>query len=73
MGEISGLAKMIIGFGVLLIIIGGVLLLLSRTGLGKLPGDIYIKRENFTFYFPVVSMILLSVILTVLANLFFRR
>lgn len=40
--------------------------------LGKLPGDIFIKRGNFTFYFPVVTGIILSLLLTLLLN-FFKR
>ncbi len=73
MGDLSGIAKMIIGIGAGLVLLGGVMLLLSKTGLGKLPGDIFIRRGNFTFYFPVVSMLLLSLILTIIANVIFRR
>lgn len=40
---------------------------------GKLPGDVRIEKENSGFYFPVVSMILISIVLTVIMNLFFRR
>lgn len=42
-------------------------------GIGKLPGDIIIKRGNFTFYFPLATSILLSVILSVILALFRRR
>jgi len=73
MGDFSSLAKMIMGIGLLLLIIGAVMLLLGKTGLGRLPGDIYVKRENFTFYFPIVSTLLLSLVLTLVLNLFFRR
>ena len=41
--------------------------------LGRLPGDIYIQRGNFTFYFPLVSGLLLSLILTLIVNLLGRR
>lgn len=41
--------------------------------LGRLPGDIAIKRENFSFHFPVVTSIIVSIVLTVLLNIFFRR
>lgn len=66
--------------GRLLIILGGVILLLGvvlTVGgripfLGRLPGDISYSRGNFQFYFPVVTSLLLSVILTILINLFFR-
>jgi hypothetical protein len=68
--------------GKLLLLIGGLiaiagLLLLYTPGLvgwfGHLPGDIRIEREHGTFYFPVTSLIIVSIVLTVLVNLFFRR
>lgn len=62
--------KLLIGFGVLLIIIGAIA---SVIPLFKLPGDIFIKRGNITFSFPIVTSILLSIILTILLNLFLRR
>jgi hypothetical protein len=48
------------------IVFAGILLKLAGGTLPVLPGDIYIKRDNFTFYFPVVSSIILSVILSVI-------
>jgi hypothetical protein len=60
--------------GISLIIAGAVLLLLSKwSSFGNLPGDIMIKGKNFTFYFPVLSMILLSVIITILINIFTKH
>ncbi|MCC5810033.1 MAG: DUF2905 domain-containing protein [Ectothiorhodospiraceae bacterium] len=60
-----------------LIIIGLVILAagllwpwLSRMGLGRLPGDIIIRRDGFTFYFPIVTSIIVSIVLTVLFWLF---
>jgi len=41
--------------------------------LGRLPGDILIRRKNFTFYFPIVTSIIVSIILSILLNLFFRK
>ena len=62
-----------------LIILGIVLLAaglmwpwLQRVGLGRLPGDIVIERENFRFYFPIVTSIVISVVLSVLFWLFNR-
>ncbi|HRN69888.1 MAG TPA: DUF2905 domain-containing protein [Candidatus Woesebacteria bacterium] len=58
-----------------LFIIGGIILILvgiyisygpSIPFLGKLPGDIYIKRDNFTFYFPITTSILVSIILSLM-------
>ena len=67
--------------GKLLIIIGGVILLLGLfltmgfriPYLGKLPGDISIDRGNVHFYFPIVTSLLLSLILTLVLSVFFRR
>jgi len=41
--------------------------------LGRLPGDITIRRENFSFYFPIVTCIVISILLTLILNFFFRR
>ncbi|HXM53025.1 MAG TPA: DUF2905 domain-containing protein [Candidatus Binatus sp.] len=67
--------------GKLLIIIGGFILVvglflslgLRIPYLGKLPGDISIDRGNVHFYFPIVTGLLLSLVLTILLNVFFRR
>lgn len=71
------IGKLIILFGVILIIVGVVVLFFDRIPLiGKLPGDIHIRRGNFNLYFPVMTSILLSVILTLvlwLVNNFTRR
>lgn len=73
MFNIEGLGKIILYMGGLLIIIGLVVSLLGRfTGIGRLPGDIFIQRENFTFYFPLATTILISIILSLLLNLFRR-
>lgn len=70
----DGLGKMLVLFG---LILAGVGLLIWLGGqffnLGRLPGDIYIKKGNFTFYFPLVTSIVLSVILTLVFNLIARR
>ncbi|KRG11440.1 DUF2905 domain-containing protein [Lederbergia galactosidilytica] len=62
------------GIAKLLMIIGGVIFAIGFLSqfvkIGKLPGDIIIKKENFTFYFPIVTSILISVILTVVLYLF---
>ena len=56
-----------------LLVFGVILVLLGRFGMDRLPGDLVLKRGNFTLYFPVGLMILLSVVGTILLNLFFRR
>ena len=68
------LGKMLIMLGLGAILIGAVLIILSRfVSLGNLPGDIVIKGENGGgFYFPVVSCIVISIVLSVIMNLFSR-
>ncbi len=69
----SDLARFLIVIGVILVVVGLALLLLPKIPwLGKLPGDIVIKRENFTFYFPLGTSILISVILSLIFWLFRR-
>ena len=61
------IGKFLIVFGAIVIAIGGLLLLSGRVPwLGRLPGDIVIQKRNFTFYFPLATSILLSLILTLL-------
>lgn len=69
----SDLARVLIVLGLLLVVVGlALLLVLKIPGLGKLPGDIVIKRENFTFYFPLGTCILISAILSLIFWLFRR-
>lgn len=66
--------RMLILFGALLIVLGVVLTLAPRIPyLGNLPGDLHLRGKNWSFHFPVVTSIVVSVVLTVLLNLFFRR
>jgi hypothetical protein len=59
------LGKSLIVLGVVIALIGVVLTLAGRIPwLGRLPGDIYVKRENFTFYFPLATSIIISVVLS---------
>ncbi len=70
MGE---LGKLLVVFGLVIAAVGGVLLLAGKVPwLGKLPGDIYYKGEHVTFYFPLVTCLLISVLLS-LVFYFFRR
>jgi len=74
MNDLSWIAKTLIGLGILIIFMGLILLLISKVnGLGRLPGDIFFRKGNFTLYFPLATSILLSLILTLLLNIFFRR
>lgn len=66
--------RMLIGLGMFIVITGTIIFFLGKLfNIGNLPGDIVYKKEGFTFYFPVVSSILLSLILTILLNFIFRR
>jgi len=56
--------RVLISLGVGLIVIGLLWPYLAKLGLGKLPGDIVIRRDNFNFYFPISTCILISVVLT---------
>jgi membrane protein implicated in regulation of membrane protease activity len=70
----NGLGKLLILVGGILIIIGAVMVLAGKIPwLGRLPGDIYIERPNFTFFFPLTTSILVSVILSLVLYLLFRR
>lgn len=61
------LGRGLIVIGLLLVIVGGALSFLGRVPwIGRLPGDIYIQRENFSFYFPLGTCVVLSVVMTLL-------
>jgi hypothetical protein len=70
---VATLAKTLLGFAFLLAVVGGMLLLLSRFGMNRLPGDVVVRRRNVVFYMPVGLMILVSLVLTIVLNLFSRR
>ena len=57
--------KILIAIGVLLVIVGLLWPWLRDLGLGRLPGDVVIERENFRFYFPITTMLIVSVVITV--------
>ena len=65
---------MLVMLGVALVVIGGIVILLGRTGLplGRLPGDILYRGKNTTFYFPLASSILISVVLSIVLFLIGR-
>jgi len=59
------LGKSIITIGIILVVIGILITMAGKIpGVGKLPGDIFIKKENFSFYFPLTTCILLSIVLS---------
>ncbi len=71
MGDIG---KSIITIGIVLIVVGILITVAGKIpGVGKLPGDILIKKENFSFYFPLTTCILLSIILSAIMYLFGKK
>ena len=71
--EPSSVGKLLLIVGVIALVAGGLFLLLGRMGLGSMPGAMLFGRGNVRFYFPLGTSIVLSIILTVLLNLFLRR
>jgi hypothetical protein len=72
--DFSTLGKGIVALGVVLVVAGGLVWLLGRTGLplGRLPGDLRIEGEKVSCYVPIVTMIVLSIVLTVVLNIILR-
>ncbi|MGD0352420.1 MAG: DUF2905 domain-containing protein [Dehalococcoidia bacterium] len=64
------------GLGKILLIVGGIIVILGLIlvfsnhipFLGKLPGDIFVKRDGFSFYFPIVTLLILSILITIIVN-----
>ena len=67
------LGRVLLIIGVVLVVVGGLAVLGVRLPFGRLPGDIAIEGERGGFYFPIVTMIVVSVVLTILLNIFIRR
>jgi hypothetical protein len=70
MGQVG---RSLILFGALLLVVGGALIIAEKLGLGRLPGDLVIERKGLRLYAPLATSILVSLVLTLLANLFLRR
>jgi hypothetical protein len=83
MSEVAGIGKLLVVLGIALVVIGGLLTLVGKLpggsgfgGIGKLPGDLFLKRDNVTLYFPLATSILISIALSVilyLASIFLKR
>jgi len=70
---LEGFGKLLIGGALLLLVRGGMCLLLGRLGLDRLPGDLVLRRDNLTVYFPIGLMVMLSIVGTVVLNVLLRR
>ena len=74
MGDWGQMARLIIILGIVLVVVGLIMLGLGRgLPLGRLPGDFLFQKGNFTVYFPLVSMLLISLVLTLILNWIARR
>ena len=74
-GNFDYLARGLVTLGIIIAAIGMILLFLPKLPfigdyLGRLPGDIYMKRDNFTFYFPITTSIIISVVISLFLYLF---
>ena len=68
------IGRLLLVFGLILAVVGLVLIFADKIPfLGRLPGDIVIKKRNFTVFFPLATMILLSIVITVVLNVILRR
>jgi len=66
------MAKWLITIGIVLVVLGLAWPLLAKLGLGSLPGDIKLERKGFTFYFPITTSILISLVITLVLWIFRR-
>ena len=67
------IGRLILVIGIVLVVVGGLAVLGVRLPFGRLPGDIVIEGERGTVYVPIASMLVISLILTIVVNLFWRR
>ena len=74
MEPFGGFGKTLILLGAVLMILGAAIVLAPKIPLlGKLPGDVHLRGKNWSFYFPVATCVVISVLLTILLNLFSRK
>jgi hypothetical protein len=67
------MGRLLIITGLALAAFGGLLIAIEKLGLGMLPGDIVWRRKSFTLHFPIVTCLLVSLVLTLLLNVFLRK
>ena len=71
--DLSGVGRILVTVAAIIAVVGVLLILAGKGVLPRLPGDVAIERGNFRLYFPLGTSILLSVVLSVVLNLFLRR
>ena len=71
-GSAVDVQRVLIGAGLLILVLGLASPIVTRLGLGRLPGDIVVQRDNFSFYFPIVTCAIVSVLVSIALWLFNR-
>jgi hypothetical protein len=67
--NMEGLGKILLVVGGIIVILGLILVFSGHIPfIGKLPGDIFVKKDGFSFYFPIVTLLILSVVITIVVN-----
>lgn len=69
----QSVGKLIVGFGLLLVVVGGLMVLLGRLGIPSLPGDISFRRAGVRVFIPLGTSLVLSIVLTLVLNVLIRR
>ncbi|MEK6558681.1 MAG: DUF2905 domain-containing protein [Planctomycetota bacterium] len=73
-GELGVFGKILVVFGIIMIVVGGLFMFGSKIPfIGRLPGDITIQKKNFSFYFPITTSIIISIILSIIMWLLGRK
>ncbi len=74
MEGLSPMGKVLVVVGLIIVCIGLVIMFGNKIPLlGRLPGDIHIQKKDFSFYFPITTSIIISIILTIVFTLFSRK
>ena len=74
MGALGVFGKILVVFGIIMIVVGGLFMFGSKIPfIGRLPGDITIQKKNFSFYFPITTSIIISIILSIIMWLLGRK
>lgn len=72
--DMNYIGKVLVSVGVVMIIVGGIFMLSGKIPwLGRLPGDIYVQKKNFSFFFPITTSIILSIVISIILILLRRR
>ncbi len=72
--DMNSFGKMLVIFGAIVVLVGAIMMLGGRfSWFGRLPGDIYIQKKNLTFFFPITTSIIVSVILSMILILLRRK